>query len=150
MCVSHRYVQQDILQPGDANFRHFYKIFEMFKLSEPEKPPDQPQQSPLEVAAKSVAASKKLAAAAEKEDSDDEEEEKVGEGSITMGRIGYLSICMARGVPHRFYLGKGISLHLYGEGGIIAFLWGGGGGGDMYMYNMYVINGRRNDGYQID
>ena len=29
-----RYVQEDVLQPGDTHYRQFHKIFEMFKITE--------------------------------------------------------------------------------------------------------------------
>ncbi len=78
MHTTTRYVQEDILQPGDPNYRQFHKIFEMFKISEPETKPE-PQESPMQLVAKAVEASKKMAAAmaAEKkrESSDEEEEE---------------------------------------------------------------------------
>ena len=64
-----RYVQEDLLRPGDAHYRQFHKIFEAFKLTEPEKKPDV-EQSPVELAAKSVEGRKKVVQ--QMEDSDDE------------------------------------------------------------------------------
>ncbi len=70
-----RYVQEDILQPEDPNYRQFHKIFEAFKLSEvPEKPKD--PNSVSELVAKAAEASKKLAQQRKYQPQEEEEEEE--------------------------------------------------------------------------
>ena len=74
-----RYVQEDILRPGDQHYRQFYRIFEAFKLVEPVKKPEV-EESPMEVAAKSIEALKKAARLRQQqveEESDEEEEAEV-------------------------------------------------------------------------
>ena len=57
------------MKPGDAHYRQFHKILEAFKLTEPEKKADV-EQSPVELAAKSMEGRKKVVE--RREDSDDE------------------------------------------------------------------------------
>ncbi len=75
-CVTFlRYVQEDILQPDDPNYRQFHKIFEAFKLSEvPEKSKD--PNSVSELVAKAAEASKKLAQQRKYQPQEEEEEEE--------------------------------------------------------------------------
>ena len=85
-----RYVQEDILRPGDHHFRQFYKIFEAFKLVEPEKKPEV-EESSMEVAAKSIEALKKAARLRQQqveEESDEEEEVEVRRRRGGKGRRG--------------------------------------------------------------
>ena len=68
-------MQEDLLRPGDPQFRQFYKIFEHFKLEEEKEGPQvaPPKTTPIEETPMTIAA--KLAAAQKKqreEDSDDE------------------------------------------------------------------------------
>ena len=71
----HRYVQENVLQPGDAHYKQFHKIFEAFKISAddsetaPKATPIShiPDDDSMSIAAKSSAAQKKQ----REEDSDD-------------------------------------------------------------------------------
>ena len=61
-----RYVQEDVLQPGDTHYKQFHKIFEAFKLSEESEDPPKttptshiPDDDSMSIAAKSSAAQKK-------------------------------------------------------------------------------------------
>ena len=68
-----RYIQEDILKPDDPYFRTFFRVFETFRIQEPEvKKQDTPSVSVL--VAKAALESKRLAAQRQ-DDSDDEEEE---------------------------------------------------------------------------
>ena len=58
-----RYVQEDLLKPGDAHYRQFHKIFENFKITDdsdatPKATPI-PEDDSMSIAAKSAAAQKK-------------------------------------------------------------------------------------------
>ena len=71
--LPYRYVQEDLLKPGDFHYRQFHKIFELFKLSEgqetpPTATPTHLEETPMTIAAKSAAAQKK-----QREEESDEE-----------------------------------------------------------------------------
>ena len=76
--TSIRYVQEDLLKPGDTHYRQFHKIFELFKLSEEQEAPPTAtptaaaasEESPMTIAAKSAAAQRRQR---EEEESDEEE-----------------------------------------------------------------------------
>ena len=64
--VYYRYVQEDLLKPGDTHYKQFHKIFEAFKISEgseatPKTTPTSPipDDDTMSIAAKSSAAQKK-------------------------------------------------------------------------------------------
>ena len=80
-----RYVQEDLLKPGDIHYKQFHKIFEMFKLTEgsdgsakttPTNQLDVDDES-MSIAAKSSAAQKKQRDEEESEDEVREGERKV-------------------------------------------------------------------------
>ena len=76
--TSIRYVQEDLLKPGDTHYRQFHKIFELFKISEEQEAPPTAtptaaaasEESPMTIAAKSAAAQRRQR---EEEESDEEE-----------------------------------------------------------------------------
>ena len=69
----HRYIQEDILKPDDPYFRTFFRVFENFRIQEPEvKKVETPTVSDL--VAKAAQESKRLAARRQEESSDEEEE----------------------------------------------------------------------------
>jgi len=80
-------VQEDILRPGDQHFCQFHKVFEVFKLVEPVKKPE--DESPMEVAAVSIEALKReiwLQHQPVEEESDEEKEAKVRGGRGRKGK----------------------------------------------------------------
>ena len=77
-----RYVQEDILKPGDPNYRQFHRILESFKIPNAPEPSDLPVVGPLTVSqlvAQAAEKSKLLAAPQRPPSSDEEEEEEEGE-----------------------------------------------------------------------
>lgn len=75
---TYRYVQEDILQQDDPNYRQFHKIFEAFKLVDPPDPKldDANMLNVSAVVAKAAEASKRLAAQQRLDESDDDEMEE--------------------------------------------------------------------------
>ena len=70
-----RYIQEEILKPGDPNYRQFHKVFEAFKIED--KPEESASsQTVSDLVAKAAEASKKLAAQHKQESSDEEDDEK--------------------------------------------------------------------------
>ena len=70
-----RYIQEDILKPDDPYFRTFFRVFENFRIQEPEvKKPEMPSVSDL--VARAAMESKRLAARRQEESDEEEEGEK--------------------------------------------------------------------------
>ena len=70
-----RYIQEDILKPDDPYFRTFFRVFETFRIQEPEvKKQDTPNVSDL--VAKAALESKRLAAQRQEESDEEEEGDK--------------------------------------------------------------------------
>ena len=69
-----RYIQEDILKPDDPYFRTFFRVFETFRIQEPEVKKHEAPPNVSDLVAKAALESKRLAAQRQ-DDSDDEEEE---------------------------------------------------------------------------
>lgn len=70
-----RYIQEDILKPDDPYFRTFFRVFETFRIQEPEvKKQDTSNVSDL--VAKAALESKRLAAQRQEESDEEEEGDK--------------------------------------------------------------------------
>ena len=69
-----RYIQEDILKPDDPYFRTFFRVFETFRIQEPEVKKHEVPPNVSDLVAKAALESKRLAAQRQ-DDSDDEEEE---------------------------------------------------------------------------
>ena len=79
-----RYVQENILNPGDIHYRQFHKIFEAFKLhEEPEAPP---KTTPIPTDDDTMSIAAKSAAAQKKQRDEEAAEEEVREGGREGGR----------------------------------------------------------------
>ena len=85
----YRYVQEDLLKPGDTHYKQFHKIFEAFKISEgseatPKTTPTSPipDDDTMSIAAKSSAAQKKQR--------DEESEDVSGCGLLILCIIQYI------------------------------------------------------------
>ena len=83
-CLPSRYIQEDILKPGDPNYRQFHRIFEAFKISEPpEAPNGDNSMSVSQLVAQAALKSKQLAL---QQDSSSDEEEKRKEKEQKMSK----------------------------------------------------------------
>ena len=96
-----RYVQEDILQPDDPNYRQFHKIFEAFRLSDT---PKEEGNTVSDLVAKAAEASKRLAAQHKYRipAEDDEEEEEVWSHTHTTCSCTHAAFtyCHASTPPH--------------------------------------------------
>ena len=98
-----RYIQEDILKPDDPFFRTFFRVFETFRIQEPEvKKQDTPSVSDL--VAKAALESKRLAAQRQEESDDEEEEGEKEQPKISkkkLRRMNRLSVAQLKQLVER-------------------------------------------------
>ena len=82
-----RYVQEDLLKPGDIHYKQFHKIFEMFKLTEgSDGSAKTTPTNQLDVDDESMSIAAKSSAAQKKQRDEEESEDEVREGKrLTRG-----------------------------------------------------------------
>ena len=79
MCNTIRYVQENILRPGDPNYRQFHKILESFRITEPEELPSESQSLTVSELVAEAAQATSLMTMHQPELSSDEDDEGEGE-----------------------------------------------------------------------